>query len=468
MMLERGGSRPFLIEGQANTLNHMSGMQSDVQWYIARDGQQHGPLNEPEMRLFVERGYLKDGDLVWRQGFSDWRPAFSVFTRPTASTAPGQHPAGPDAMSAPMGQPNQPVPAAADPAVTHSGHSARMSASDLSDAFAATQSNGGHVASDHAGNRDDEAAYYNSDEETPRRGGRIAAGLFVLALLGGAGGYYYKDEVMRLVESGQRSAAVPVIKAPGDDVKTTQGAADKMPAQTAALSPETAPAPQPQPVTVLNPEIDARLQKAELWQFVKKTHGDWYRNVLEEASRLPAGDDFDQNLSTLLIKKFIEFRRQNADQALAGSTTSLKSMANAFLNNLKDLAGRDTKACYTFISKGESSPAIVELMKQPEAPSAVHGQMLAIFKAAAEGKQAPITHAAPEKKDYEALTQQLMKIGWSKEDIQLFASPAALSRAEPAKVCQMVQDWFTAHLSLKNADSQERLLFETLRPVVAG
>jgi hypothetical protein len=32
----------------------------------------------------------------------------------------------------------------------------------------------------------------------------------------------------------------------------------------------------------------------------------------------------------------------------------------------------------------------------------------------------------------------------------------------------MVRDWFSAHLAVKDAGARERLLFETLRPVVAG
>jgi hypothetical protein len=32
----------------------------------------------------------------------------------------------------------------------------------------------------------------------------------------------------------------------------------------------------------------------------------------------------------------------------------------------------------------------------------------------------------------------------------------------------MVQDWFVAHLSVEDKAEQERLLVETLRPVVSG
>ena len=46
--------------------------------------------------------------------------------------------------------------------------------------------------------------------------------------------------------------------------------------------------------------------------------------------------------------------------------------------------------------------------------------------------------------------------------------PKAFSRAPPERVCQMVQDLFTALLAIKDGDAQDRLLVETLRHVMAG
>jgi hypothetical protein len=50
----------------------------------------------------------------------------------------------------------------------------------------------------------------------------------------------------------------------------------------------------------------------------------------------------------------------------------------------------------------------------------------------------------------------------------LFSDEKALARANPAKVCQLVHDWFAAQLGLKDADMQLRLLVDSLKPVVAG
>ena len=42
-----------------------------VEWYLARDGKQYGPLSDTEMMKLVEFGHLKSADLVWRAGFAD-------------------------------------------------------------------------------------------------------------------------------------------------------------------------------------------------------------------------------------------------------------------------------------------------------------------------------------------------------------------------------------------------------------
>jgi GYF domain 2 len=53
--------------------------EEPVEWYLARDGQQYGPLSDVEMTKFRELGHLKTSDRVWRKGFADWRAAEEVF-----------------------------------------------------------------------------------------------------------------------------------------------------------------------------------------------------------------------------------------------------------------------------------------------------------------------------------------------------------------------------------------------------
>ena len=59
----------------------IAGMKSEqaIEWYLARDGQQYGPLSDAEMTKFRELGHLHMTDLVWREGFANWMPAAAVF-----------------------------------------------------------------------------------------------------------------------------------------------------------------------------------------------------------------------------------------------------------------------------------------------------------------------------------------------------------------------------------------------------
>ena len=52
---------------------------SKVEWYLARDGRQYGPLSNLELLKLIDLGHLKPHDLLWRGGFSEWRPATGVF-----------------------------------------------------------------------------------------------------------------------------------------------------------------------------------------------------------------------------------------------------------------------------------------------------------------------------------------------------------------------------------------------------
>jgi hypothetical protein len=57
----------------------MAGTAPRIEWYLARSGHQYGPLSDAEMRKFVELGHLQPTDLVWRKGFTDWRPGSVQF-----------------------------------------------------------------------------------------------------------------------------------------------------------------------------------------------------------------------------------------------------------------------------------------------------------------------------------------------------------------------------------------------------
>ncbi|MBN9277036.1 MAG: DUF4339 domain-containing protein [Hyphomicrobium sp.] len=80
----------------------MSQADQPIEWYLARDGQQHGPISAAEMEKIIELGYLLPTDLVWRQGFTDWKPASDAFPKmPEVPTQAPPPPAPPPAQAAP-------------------------------------------------------------------------------------------------------------------------------------------------------------------------------------------------------------------------------------------------------------------------------------------------------------------------------------------------------------------------------
>lgn len=61
------------------TAAHTSDRAQGFQWYIARDGKQHGPLTDMELGTFAEYDYLRQTDLIWRPGMTEWQAAPGVF-----------------------------------------------------------------------------------------------------------------------------------------------------------------------------------------------------------------------------------------------------------------------------------------------------------------------------------------------------------------------------------------------------
>jgi hypothetical protein len=91
-----------------------TGTQPPAEWYLARDGQQFGPLSDAELKKLVEFGHLKPTDLLWREGFPDWRSARILLpntppaeaVRPPSAAAPQ---AAAQTTSQPTAQPQSPA-----------------------------------------------------------------------------------------------------------------------------------------------------------------------------------------------------------------------------------------------------------------------------------------------------------------------------------------------------------------------
>ncbi len=394
----------------------MTGQQPDIQWYIARDGKQHGPLSDVEMRTFVAQGHLKPADLIWRAGFPDWRPAPTVF--------PFQ---APEPLAAPP-RPSMSRPSAAPATAT--------SPAPVERSF---EPNRIRVAQD-------------TGADAPSRKGRtMGIALLVLLVAGGGGWYLWQNGTFAGADS---SKEVATIKAPATESPPAA------PAAGASVSPAA--------VEKGAEELDAKFQKTPMWSVVKREFPTWYNEQLREVAKLTAQNEPQLTINKHLAEALVALRRQHASEALSASTDKLKTVANAFLANLKSLGERSVGACYGFISQGETAPVVLEIMQSPEQGASVQAQVAAIFEAIADGRKSPTSHERAAKEDYEVLVKQLTKLGWKEEDLKVFSNPSALSREPPARVCKMVQDWFLAHLSVEDKATQERLLVETLKPVVSG
>lgn len=143
----------------------MSASSAVVEWYIARDGQQFGPVKEYEFGKLIEGGFLKPTDLIWREGFGEWRSAATILQQPMPAPVPPPPPgysAGPVAQSA--GGRANPVPERDTAAgVTRSdGHAVEPGSGQ--------GAQGHHVQGHHA------QGHYTQSERTGRNPGTFGAG----------------------------------------------------------------------------------------------------------------------------------------------------------------------------------------------------------------------------------------------------------------------------------------------------
>jgi hypothetical protein len=383
-------------------------MEPEVQWFIAREGTQHGPLSDVEMKKLVELSYLRPTDLIWRQGFPDWRPALAVFPRPQ----PGAAPSPTDFGSQPS----------LGPAMSNEPRTGRPAATMNEPSFDA-HSGGGQ--------------YDEYDDEVPYKSGRgrkfaIAAVLLLMLGAGGYLGYLNRDSIMTFAAqmTGGGGFATGSIETPES--------------------------------------VDSKLQKAEPWIYAKQEFPEWYKEQIDGVAKLTQEKKTDLEITRYLVSELVKFRRTNSDMALQAPSNALRDVAVTFRETLVQFGATNTNSCYQFISHGESSDPIIEIMRKLDASSPVQKQLNSIFVAVAEGKKSPIKREGKAANDIETLTAELKNVGWSEEDTKLFFDPKAFSRAPPERVCQMVQDLFTALLAIKDPVVQDRLLVETLRHVMAG
>jgi uncharacterized protein DUF4339 len=395
----------------------MSPPPSQTQWYLARDGQQYGPLSDIELAKFVELGHLQPTDLLWREGFPDWRPAMVVF--------PQRKP------PAPRPSPRGPVTVTAPPGAARSGREQRPRRFDMQ----AQQAS---------------ADMEDPDYERPRGGAlkKVFWAVLILAVLGAGGWFAYENrlKLMSFVESFPSPASGPL-------AVSDQRSLEVPPLKGFSGTAE---------------DIDATLQETALWRVVKREFPDWYGERLKEAAALAAQNKDDATIGQQMARALVMLRRQQVSNALSASIPRLKTLATTFFENLVELRKVSDEACYEFIAHGEVGPAIFSFLQGSPHTAPLQAQLTAVFEAIADGRKSPRVYPLPRKTDYDTLAGELTKLGWTQDDMALFSDEQALSRARPEKVCQLVHDWFAAQLGLKDPDMQLRLLVDSLKPVVAG
>ena len=407
-----------------------------TQWFLARDGQQFGPLSDTELGKFVELGHLQPTDLLWREGFPDWRPAMVVFP-PRKAAMP--RPVAPARPVGPLGQPTGPQRGAREQAMARQAPAPRTGATRPQPSQAPRES-------------------YSEPEEAAPRGRGLRRVLLIVVCLAalGAGGWYALGNSDRLLKAINRHAPwVPVSLL---DMATGGGAVTRKGIDTSPLK----------GFRVAPDALEATLQSTPLWRVLKRDYPDWYAERLKEIAALVADNKDDAAIGQQIARGLVALRRQNASNALGAGLPQLKAVASTFYENLVQLGKHSSEACFEFVSKGEAGPLIVSLMQEPAFTAHLQAQMVAVFEAITDGRKGARAYPQPRKADFDALAADLNKLGWSPGDLQLFTDERALSRATPEKVCQLVRDWFAAQLALKDQDMQLRLLADSLKPIVAG
>ncbi|MEZ5856618.1 MAG: hypothetical protein R3D67_18420 [Hyphomicrobiaceae bacterium] len=281
---------------------------------------------------------------------------------------------------------------------------------------------------------------------------RTAVVLVMLALMGGGAYAMYR--------SGQL-ASLPFLGAPGQSA-TPVIAAPNAPSVT---TPETAPTQQSAAAGVNT--VEAQFLKSPLWSLLRREFPEWYNGKIAAVRTQTVEGKAPKEITSNMLREVVILRRQQSGPALAASSPRLRAIASAFVDNLNRLKQHSTAACYGFISQGETSPTVMNA-GSTEIQVGIDAQLRAIFEAVAEGRKSPLKHDSPRREDYDVLTAELAKRGWNTADLQMFANAKALERAPPEKVCQMVNDWFSAQLAVKDSATQTRLLSEALKPIVAG
>ncbi len=414
-------------------------------WYVGRDGQQYGPVGDAEFWAMQATGQILPTDLVWRDGYAEWKPAAQV-QPPAPPTVPlnPAHPAVPP-QAASQQQPAE--YAAYQPQIQASAHGAAPPAATahITPARPRTDRPAAVTAEPTQRKRKQRAPASAAPPRSRLRSiGRgiawTAIVLFFVATLGAAYTMVAGDKtLMRMA-----TAMIPQL---GERVVNSP--------PLHGFAPSTA-------------ATDQALQKTTLGQVLKKYHPEWYAERIKESADAMRGGKTEADVLAAFMQSIVKLRRQFAGDATSAPISRLKLIASLFASNLTRLKGHSVDACFQFVSSGESAPAVVALLQNPDTTSGLQAQLVATFEGIEEGRKSPRVYPQPKASDYDVLVAALEARGWKKNDLDLFADSQKLAQAAPETVCRLVTEWFEAQVAIKDADVQLRLIADSLRPVVAG
>lgn len=333
------------------------------------------------------------------------------------------------------------------------------------------------------------ASDFEQEEAPPRRRSFVGSAIRTLLLASfvgalSAGGWFVyteRDAALKLysqltgqeggkdgpaiVAAPREPARIPV----GAETQTTappQAPASTTPAGTPPTGTRvaaTAPSPPAAP-----PKPKLPILTTALWRSYQESFPDWAKKIEDEVAVRQEAQRPDASTSESIVKAMVRLRRNNAAAALSAPPAEITAIAASFTANLRFLRKSSIDACYGFIAEGELSTHVLPMLADPTRSGPLPAQSIAVMRAIAAGRKNTTRYAEPRKEDFDALSRELRKRGWSQDDLRLFSDPAALSKAPHAKVCGLVLEWFETQLALPDGPQKMRLLTASLNPVVAG
>ena len=250
------------------------------------------------------------------------------------------------------------------------------------------------------------------------------------------------------------------------DQSPDPGRVSKDPEQEARPKPRPPDSPQSSHQPAFRPArdiLDQRLSSSMLWTTLKLEFPEWYGARLDDMPESEARKATHRDMTNRHLTKLSALRRSNAEHALA-APDQFKPIAAVYL--WEPAAARREVA--RSLLRRHSTRRVERTCALSHKPSIepVRNAVRDDPASRLVGANAPIAISKPRQSDYERLTKQLRSFGWKQSDLEIMSSPAKLNRAPPKKVCKLIREWFQAHLALDDTAMQNRLLKESLKPII--